>query len=81
MHVVTFPADEHEDSATHEIPVGIPVVDDNIDENRDQHFIVLMEVVAPTNLRLLSISTNVSVCTIVDNEDGECMWLSSLLWG
>ena len=66
---VDFPADER----SFVIDVPISVVDDNINENEEQLFVVLMEVANATNFLLLdSTNGNLSLCRIVDN-DGKCV--------
>ena len=62
---VDFPADE----GIFVIDVPISVVDDYINENKEQLFVVLMEVVYATNFLLLdNTHRNLSLCRIVDND-------------
>ena len=66
---VDFPADER----SFVIDVPISVMDDNINENEEQLFVVLMEVAYATNFLLLdNTNRNLSLCRIVDN-DGKCV--------
>ena len=64
---VVFPADEFID------PVGsvdafISVVEDDINENSEQLFVAFIEVAGAINSRLLSITRNVTICRIMDND-------------
>lgn len=70
--VVTFPADEDELSPINDVAADIPITDDNIDENLNQYFIAQLNFVSATNMGLLDNSgCNVTVCTIVDDDEGE----------
>ena len=69
---VTFPADEGEEFSINEITAGIQIIDDDIDENLKQHFVVIMEVAGAVNMDLISDTVeNVTMCTIVDNDGKE----------
>ena len=64
---VVFPADELID------PVGsvdafISVVDDDINENSEQLFVVVVEAAGAINSRLLSITRNLTICRLMDND-------------
>lgn len=66
---IMFPPDEDEASPITRVPASIPIVDDEVDEAREQVFIVYMEVLNATNRELLiTDEQNVSICTIIDND-------------
>ena len=64
---VVFPADQFID------PVGsvnafISVVDDDINENSEQLFVAVIEAAGAINSRLLSITRNLTICRLMDND-------------
>ncbi len=69
---MTFPADEGMNPMT-DLPVPIPIVDDEINEAGDQSFIAHLEVVSA--IRIPTIGRSVVNCIIVDN-DRECNGLN-----
>jgi hypothetical protein len=63
---VTYPADEGVDPVPR-IPAFINVTDDDVNEAREQTFIVLLEIVEAVNSNITVTRTN-STCVIVDND-------------
>jgi hypothetical protein len=66
---VTYPADEG-GNVVPRIPASIGVTDDDVNEAREQIFIVFLEIIDAANYDLITISRTNSTCVIVDN-DGE----------
>ena len=70
VFTVVYPADEGQDSIT-QIDAFIPVMDDDIDENEEQTFIVFFEVINATNIDLIvetEESRSHAVCRIIDDD-------------
>ena len=65
-----YPADEGV-NIVQGIPAPIRVIDDDVNEAREQTFIVLLEIERAVNTDLITITRNNSFCVIIDN-DGEC---------
>lgn len=70
-----YPADEI--SNVNDIPVFIPIVDDETNEALRQYFIILLEVKQAVNLDLITIARNSSIGIIIDN-DGELILYSGI---
>jgi hypothetical protein len=66
---VVYPADEGV-RLVQRVPAFISVTDDDVNEAREQTFIVLLEVVGAVNSNLVSVTRTNSTCVIIDN-DGE----------
>jgi hypothetical protein len=64
---VTYPADE-EINLVQTVPAFINVTDDDVNEAREQTFIVFLEIVDAVSLDLLTITRSNSTCVIVDND-------------
>ena len=62
-----FPADEGINTIA-EIDAFLSITNDDIDENEEQAFIVLFEVVEAVNVGLLTTDRNLSVVRIIDND-------------
>ena len=71
---VTYPADEGA-NVVPIVPASIGITDDEINEAREQTFVVFVEVVEAANLDLLTIIRDNSLCVIVDN-DGQLFFKS-----
>lgn len=70
---VIFPADEGEESSMNDITANIQIIDDGVDENLNQDFLVIMEVAEAVDWDLIDDTVNnFTICTIVDN-DGESL--------
>ena len=63
----TFQADEGGNAIT-DLPVPIPIFDDDIDEASDQFFIASFEVVSAVNPAQITLEQIASRCRIVDND-------------
>ena len=65
---VVFPADENQVALT-DIDAFIPIVDDLIDEDYEQLFVVYIEVVSAVDLaKVENTERNISTCRIIDND-------------
>jgi hypothetical protein len=64
---VLYPADEGV-NVVQRIPAYIDVTDDDVNEAREQTFIVFLEIVDAANLDLITITRTNSTCVIVDND-------------
>ena len=65
---VEFPADENQVALT-DIDAFIPIVDDLIDEDIWQLFVVYIEVVSAVDLaQVENTERNISTCRIIDND-------------
>ncbi len=64
---VIFPADEDVTTIA-EIDAFVSIVNDDIDENEEQVFVVLFEVLEAVGVGLLTSDRNLSVCRIIDND-------------
>ncbi len=62
-----FPADEGIATIA-EIDAFVSIANDDIDENEEQVFMVLFEVVQAVNVGLLTSDRYLSVCRIIDND-------------
>ena len=67
---MTFPADKAMNIA--DVLATIPIVDDEINEAREQVFIILLEVLEAVTLDLITITRSTSFGRIIDN-DGEVL--------
>jgi hypothetical protein len=56
------------------IPAFIGVTDDDVNEAREQTFIVFLEIVDAANLDLITITRTNSTCVIVDNDGEHGSW-------
>ena len=63
----TFQADEGGNART-DLPVPIPIFDDDIDEANDQFFIAHLVVVRAVNPALITLEQTASRCRIIDND-------------
>ena len=63
----TFQADEGGNAIT-DLPVPIPIFDDDIDEAIDQFFIAHLVVVSAVNPALITLDRIASRCRIIDND-------------
>jgi hypothetical protein len=70
---VTYPADEGV-NVVPRIPASIDVTDDDVNEAREQTFIVFLEIVDAANLDLITITRTNSTCVIVDNDSEYGSW-------
>jgi hypothetical protein len=66
---VLYPADEGV-TVVRRVPAFIGVTDDDVDEAREQTFILLLEIAEAVNSNLISVTRTNSTCVIIDN-DGE----------
>ena len=65
---VEFPADENQVALT-DIDAFIPIVDDLIDEDDEQLFVVYIQVVSAVDLaQVQNTERNISTCRIIDND-------------
>lgn len=69
MITITFEADET-GPQEFDIQVNIPIVDDSIDEAREQVFVASLDIVSAFDLSTITITRQDSLCGIIDN-DGE----------
>ena len=73
MIYVTFPADEHEENIVTSVSVDVHIEDDNLEESLHQYFIATLEPVnttSPMQARIPPANNNISLCAILDNENG-----------
>ena len=63
---ITMPADEGE--PTYVLNIPIPIVDDEINERKEQYFIVRFEVIDAINPNAIHIDQDVAMVAIVDND-------------
>jgi hypothetical protein len=67
---VMYPADEN----VPRMPAFINITDDDVNEAREQTFIVFLEVVDAVNLARITITRTNSTCVIVDNDSEYGSW-------
>jgi hypothetical protein len=70
---VVYPADEGA-APVQTVPAFIDVTDDDVNEAREQTFIVFLEIVDAANLDLITITRTNSTCVIVDNDSEYGSW-------
>ena len=66
--IITFDPDEDRGRNNNELSVPIPIFDDSIDEANEQVFIVQLKVVGGANVNSVTISRQVSLCRIIDDD-------------
>lgn len=66
--IITFDPDEDRGRNNNELSVPILIFDDSIDEANEQVFIVQLKVVGGANVNSVTISRQVSLCRIIDDD-------------
>ena len=78
---VTFEVDEGTTSPNNDVPVPVPVRDDEFDEADEEVFIIILSVNNGTNTEGIMIMRDAALCRIGDNDSKFCLDIISSLQG
>ena len=65
---ITIIFDPDEDEGRNELNVPVPIIDDRVNEANEQVFVVQLKVVGGANINSVTVSRQVSLCRIIDDD-------------